>query len=88
MSMPYYEEIIKDAIRAIAADMIQLTNIPDPKDNTQNKEIYFGLGIALGRIYEAVTHNDMRAVGPFKILEWARGFCNDKGVDWQNLPKQ
>jgi hypothetical protein len=61
--------IMKKAIKAIVADMKEL-GVSEASDT--NKEIFLGLGFALGRIFEAETGSDMRTVGPLKVLEWAK----------------
>lgn len=58
---------IKKAITQIGLDMGELIINPDET----KKQMFLGMGFALGRIYEAETGIDMRIVGPKVVMEWA-----------------
>lgn len=53
------------AAKIIASDIVQ-TGL-----ERKNPSVFAGMVVALGRLYEAVTGNDMKNLGPTKILKWA-----------------
>lgn len=55
------------ACKDIARDMAELMIAQD----NHKKLVYIGMGLALGRIYERETGEDMRIAGPKKIFQWA-----------------
>ena len=55
------------ACKDIARDMAELMIAQDK----HKKLVYIGMGLALGRVYERETGEDMRIAGPKKIFQWA-----------------
>lgn len=59
------------SIRLIWAAKIIASDIVQTGLERRNPQCFAGMVCALGRIYEAVTGNHMKNIGPAGILKWA-----------------
>lgn len=72
------ESEARAAIRQIAKDIAELGL--DRDKTGVKKDVFFGMNLALGRLYEQYNREDMKAAGPKKILQWAITVGNNSTI--------